>query len=394
VEFNSTVTGDILPYHYQWFLNGSAFEGATSASWTFTPPTSGIYSVYLIVYLSVNNSTGNETQSEAQSETARVVAGSQLLTGFFGYPFASSQAEGSGTKYTADGSRFMLNVEANVTSISCLMDIASDPNNLNQNYSYSFAIYKDSYGSVTSLVAQTVQAIITNSHNVPLWYTLNFPSVVHLTPGAYWLMVVHNASQFISVHSAVQDPYVTVSSFIGSMNFPASLPSPIYSPSYVLCIYASWDVSFSARLTEEKNVFSVTSNSTISSLAYNSTKNELSFKVSGPSGTTGYTEVFISKTLLPNFTGVTVSLDGKQLNFSVASIDDSWSLHFVYSHSTHNVTINMQSNAVPEFPTPFLAVFLAIAFAFLLCLSYPIKKVMRAKIQYSVSKTFEAKLYR
>jgi hypothetical protein len=187
-------------------------------------------------------------------------------------------------------------------------------------------------------------------------------------------MVVHNASQFVSVYNDVQDSYESVSSVIGGMTFPASLSSPVYSHNYVHCIYASWDVSVSAKLSEEKNVFSITSNSTISSLAFNSTINELSFKVSGPSDTMGYTQVFISKTLLPTVNATTVSLDGKQLNFLVSSLDDSWSLHFVYSHSTHDVAINMQLDAIPEFPASFLAVFLAITFTILLCLRYQIKK--------------------
>ena len=45
-----------------------------------------------------------------------------------------------------------------------------------------------------------------------------------------------------------------------------------------------------------QNVFSVYSNSTITQFAFNSTSNELSFVVSGPSGTTGYVNICIPKT--------------------------------------------------------------------------------------------------
>jgi hypothetical protein len=352
VEFTSTVTGDVSPSEYQWFLNGTAFGGATSASWTFTPSASGIYSVYLMVYISVTNSTGNETQSEAISRTARVMAGSQALTGILGYPHESSQAGGSGTQYTAGGSRFMLNVEANVTSMSCLMHYWPGTFYPDQNYSYSFAIYRDNNGAVGSLVAQTVQGtiFITEPRGVPLWFTLSFPSVVHLAPGAYWLMEVDNSTGQVSKNHEVLDTFESVGSFIEGMTFPASLPSPIYSLNSVRCIYASWDVSFSARLSEGKNVFAVASNSTISSLAYNSTTNELSFKASGPSGTTGYTDVFISKTILQEPSELTVTIDGKQTNFTSTSVYDFWALHFVYSHSAHNVAINLGSDAAPESP--------------------------------------------
>ena len=367
LKFNSTVTGGVIPSEYKWFLNDTAFEGAKSASWTFTPPTNGIYNVYLRVYLSVNNSTGNETQTEAQSQTAHIVVGSQSLNGFFGHPSSSSQAGGSGAQYDAVGSRFILNVEANVTSISCLMHAMSDLG-MHQNYSYSFAIYSDNDESVGSLVSQTVQGTISYYDNDPLWYTLNFPSIVHLTPGAYWLMVVHNAPQFVQIHSAVEDTFESVDSVTGSMTFPSSLPSPIYTSNYVFCIYASWDVSFSARLSEGTNVFAVASNSTVSSLAYNSTTSELSFSVSGSSGTTGYTEVFISKALLQDPSELTVFIDGEQTNFTSTSVYDFWALHFVYSHSTHSIAISLQSNTIPEFPS--LIILAPVIIATLLALLY------------------------
>lgn len=352
VEFNSTVTGDVIPSEYQWFLNGTAYVGAKSASWTFAPSESGTYNVYLMVYISVTNTTGNETQSEAKSQTARVTAGSQSLTGILGYPHDSSQGGGSGAQYVADGSRFILNVEANTTSMSCFMDYYADPLHPNQTFSYSFAIYRDNSGAVGSLVAQTIQGtiLITESHYVPMWFTLSFPSVVHLAPGAYWLMAVHNASSLVSIYDALIDSFETVSSHIGGMTFPDSLPSPVYTSNFVLCIFASWDVSFSARLSEGGNVFAVASNSTVSSLAYNSTMKELSFQVNGSLGTMGYTEVFISKDLLQEPSELTVFIDGEQASFTSTSVEGFWALHFIYSHSTHDVTVNMES-AIPEFPT-------------------------------------------
>jgi hypothetical protein len=43
--FNSSVTGGTSPYSYQWYLDGSQVSGATSASWTYTPSSSGSYNV-------------------------------------------------------------------------------------------------------------------------------------------------------------------------------------------------------------------------------------------------------------------------------------------------------------------------------------------------------------
>ena len=62
--FQSTVNGGVLPYSYQWYVNGQQVPGATAPSWAFTPSGSGVYYVYLTVT--------DGAQTTAQSETARV----------------------------------------------------------------------------------------------------------------------------------------------------------------------------------------------------------------------------------------------------------------------------------------------------------------------------------
>ncbi len=342
VEFNSTVTGGTAPYSFQWFLNGSYVNGAASQSWVFKPPSKGTYSVHL----RVNDSARNVVESEP----AQVIVGGHSIIGLFGYSNSSPQAGGSGTQYTVSGSRFKLELEANITSISCLI-LQSDNLHPDQIYNYSFAIYRDKSGSVDRLVAQTHEGQMSYYDNVPLWYTLSFPSVVHLEPGEYWLVEVDDSTGQVLKYSDVIEGYESMSSFVTSMTFPNMLPSSIPTSNYVYCIYASWNVDVDATLSEENNVFSIASNSTISSLAYTSEANELSFEVSGPASTTGYTEVFIPKNLLPNVAGVTTIFDGKQLNYSSSSIDDSWCLHFVYPHSTHDVVINLQPTPAPT-PSP------------------------------------------
>ena len=95
----------------------------------------------------------------------------------------------------------------------------------------------------------------------------------------------------------------------------------------------------------EQSVFSVTSNSTISEFAFNSTISELRFGVSGPSGTTGYVNVYIPKSLIGNISSLQVYLDGNQTEYTAASQIDGWFLYFSYQHSTHVVTINVGSAA-------------------------------------------------
>jgi hypothetical protein len=89
--------------------------------------------------------------------------------------------------------------------------------------------------------------------------------------------------------------------------------------------------------------FSIISNSTISELAFNSTSEVLSFTVSGPPGTTGFTNVTIAKTLIGNINALDVYLDGNETNYTISDMNYSWLIHFTYHHSTHKVLIALGS---------------------------------------------------
>lgn len=65
VPFTSTVNGGLIPYSYQWYLDGNSVLGATAGTWSYTPSTNGIHYVYLRV-TDVSNVT-------TQSETARIM---------------------------------------------------------------------------------------------------------------------------------------------------------------------------------------------------------------------------------------------------------------------------------------------------------------------------------
>ena len=96
--------------------------------------------------------------------------------------------------------------------------------------------------------------------------------------------------------------------------------------------------------------FQVESNSTITGLFFNSTSSALSFTVTGPTGTNGYVQYKIAKSLLTSVQNVKVYLDGSQLNVNITSDENSWLLYFTYHHSSHNVVIDLsqQSSVVPK----------------------------------------------
>ena len=89
-------------------------------------------------------------------------------------------------------------------------------------------------------------------------------------------------------------------------------------------------------------------NSTISALAIDESKKQVSFKVDGQSGTSGTTEVKIGQMLMGPYT---VTIDGQSTtNFKVtneATVDAVMTLS--YTHSEHDVVITGTS-VVPEFP--------------------------------------------
>jgi parallel beta-helix repeat protein len=119
----------------------------------------------------------------------------------------------------------------------------------------------------------------------------------------------------VSIPTATPSPTLT----------PAPFPSPIPVPG--------------------QSFFFVESNSTISELFFNSTSSELSFTVSGESGTAGYVKVTIAKSLVSSVQNVKVYLDGNQLNVAITEDADSWLLSFTYMHSTHHVQISFATNA-------------------------------------------------
>jgi len=94
---------------------------------------------------------------------------------------------------------------------------------------------------------------------------------------------------------------------------------------------------------EDENVFSVASNSTLSSLAFDSATSELSFGVSGPSETAGYVQVCIPKALLSDAADLVVTLDGETVAYNALSDGDIWIITFMYNHSTHKVVMALSA---------------------------------------------------
>ena len=110
----------------------------------------------------------------------------------------------------------------------------------------------------------------------------------------------------------------------------------------------------------DNDIFTVQSNSTISGLSFNSTSMQLSFTVSGQTGTYGYTRIVVSKQLVTDGAAIKLTMDGADLNYSISSTNSSWILYFTYHHSSHQVVadlaIHEPVNAAAGNDTPILIV--------------------------------------
>lgn len=123
---------------------------------------------------------------------------------------------------------------------------------------------------------------------------------------------------------------------------PAAYPSATTFPS----------INMPTTQGTDTNPFHIGSNSTVTDIAFDPTNSTLSFTVSGPSGTAGYANVTIDKTLMPNGGGLKVYLDGNQVSYQLASAESSWILTFAYLHSTHHVSIYTTANQIEATTTP------------------------------------------
>ncbi len=124
-------------------------------------------------------------------------------------------------------------------------------------------------------------------------------------------------------------------------------PTPTFNPTPTASA-PSGAPSASPSATVDASNFNIESNSTISAFTFDGTLPQVSFIVSGPSGTTGYVKITIAKTFMPTTDNLQVYLDGNPINYDLVSNVNSWTVTFYYSHSEHRVTINAPASAVQE----------------------------------------------
>jgi parallel beta-helix repeat protein len=120
---------------------------------------------------------------------------------------------------------------------------------------------------------------------------------------------------------------------------------------YPLIVPYIWNYSEPIPIVWEGKIYSVaiSSNSTVSGFKFNQPQMQISFKVSGSSGTFGYSNVTIPKSLLSD-NPWTITIDGQPPTNIITTSNNTHSfLYFTYIHgSTKTVTIK-GTHVIPEF---------------------------------------------
>lgn len=170
------------------------------------------------------------------------------------------------------------------------------------------------------------------------------------------LIPVGNSTGFSSIVSGGAPPYsyqwylngnpvsgATSNSWTFTPTSPGSYTVYLNITDSVGVIPISDNATVEVNPKEDNYVFLVSSNSTISGLAFNATGEVLSFGASGPTGTTGYAQITILKSIVIDPMSVAVLVDNNPAPYTITSIDDSWLLTLNYTHSTHQVQIDLSA---------------------------------------------------
>lgn len=153
-----------------------------------------------------------------------------------------------------------------------------------------------------------------------------------ITGGLTWQDLAYVITDDIGGFSAVWMPFATGTYMIKA----AWAGDDVYSRVSKTVNYV---IEPSSEDINDADIFSVTSNSTVTSIAFDSTEAELSFSVSGSSGTEGYVQVSIPKTMITDIDLLSVKLDEIQIQYTAETRGNVWLISFAYHHSSHEITM-------------------------------------------------------
>lgn len=327
VNLTAYIAQNISPT-YQWFIDNIPVSGVNCSTWIYTPQTSGVQSVYVNVtelgetvqFAALNitvlpneeptpsptptpTPTETPTPTPTPTETPTPTSTATPTTTPTPAPTATPTPTPTPTPTSLAVSTLAVSCVSNITENSFIISIA---------------------GNLTSNSTAIPYAPVFISYNVNgsnSWQ--NITTVNTAQDGHFHVQWLPTAT----------GEYCIKVEYLGNSNCSATFTT-------VNLVITNFSSTVNAS-----SVFSVSSNSTVSTLVFNSTSQELSFTVSGANGTSGCTSIVISKQLVSDPTAITAYLDGAAINYTVTSTEDDWILQFTYHHSTHSIVLHMNEAA-------------------------------------------------
>ncbi|MGD0994398.1 MAG: hypothetical protein ABR909_02610 [Candidatus Bathyarchaeia archaeon] len=385
--FMATASGGSGTINYQWYLDGSAV-GSNSASYSYTASGTS-HSVTCKVTDSASVPVTSAASSAVTITVSAVPAvsiapvGPVTLDAGQAQTFTASASGGTGTltyqwylngsPVGSDSNTYSFSGSAGSYSVTCkVTDSANTP--VTSAASNAVSVTVNPLPS-PNLSFYCISSTTTSGFNVQIQGSLTYNGVGlsgagiqlsdSVTGGATWQDLAYVNTDNNGSFSVTWTPSAS-----GNDVIKATWPGDgVYSSVSTISNFAVAPFN-----NQNQNVFSVTSNSTLTSLTFDSTTNELSFGVSGPSGTTGFTEVCIPQSLIPDISKINVTLDGGAINYTSVSENNVWIITFTYHHSSHTIVIALGSTpttTVPEFPSSVilsLFIILAVSVAVMLVL--------------------------
>ena len=156
-----------------------------------------------------------------------------------------------------------------------------------------------------------------------------------VTNGQTWQSLTCVKTQLDGSFAAIWKPQVT-GNYLLKATFEAT--PELADVSKIITLVISPDL--------QDNIFTLSSNSTITRFGYNMEDKTLTFTAEGPTGTHGYVNIEIPKTVLNEVSDLKVYLDNSEMVYSSTSAKESWLIFFTYPHSSHEVTLALGSGAI------------------------------------------------
>lgn len=151
---------------------------------------------------------------------------------------------------------------------------------------------------------------------------------------------VNDGASWIDLTTAITDSNGDFSIIWNSQVTGNYLVKAVYEGDFISYYEASRIINFALVAFQEQSVFSVSSNSTITALYFDSANNQLSFSTNGTSDTTGYVNIRAPKSLVSDPSKIEVYIDGAPVAYTTTLQEDAWIISFTYHQSNHAVTIN------------------------------------------------------